>query len=85
MAAKFPGANVAVVMPSRVEGCFACFDHFLGRTTASGEPLGYGARVRPTRPGPAFVNFGQVVRYLCQAGFAPIAVLACSGIRLAKM
>jgi len=44
MAAKFPGANVAVVMPSRVEGCFACFDHFLGRTTASGEPLGYGAR-----------------------------------------
>ncbi len=47
MAAKFPGANVAVLMPSRVEGCFACFDHFLGRTTASGEPLGYGGRVRP--------------------------------------
>ncbi len=45
MAAKFPGTSVAVVMPSRLEGCFACFDHFLGRTTASGEPLGYGGAV----------------------------------------
>ena len=37
----FPGAAVAVVMPSRLEGGCACFDHFLHRTTATGEPLGY--------------------------------------------
>lgn len=43
MADKWPTCNVAVIMPSRVEGCFACFDHFLGRTTASGEPLGFAA------------------------------------------
>ncbi|KAA6420228.1 MAG: hypothetical protein FRX49_09891 [Trebouxia sp. A1-2] len=29
------------VMPSRLEGSFACFDHFLNRITRSGEPLGY--------------------------------------------
>lgn len=29
------------VMPSRLEGSFACFDHFLNRVTRSGEPLGY--------------------------------------------
>lgn len=45
MAAKFPGANVAVVMPSRLEACFACFDHFLGRVTATGEPLGHDGQV----------------------------------------
>ena len=45
MADKFPGANVAVVMPSRLEACFACFDHFCGRLTASGEPLGYHGQV----------------------------------------
>ena len=37
----FPAAAVAVVMPSRLEGGCACFDHFLHRTTATGEPLGY--------------------------------------------
>ena len=37
----FRGAAVAVVMPSRLEGGCACFDHFLHRTTATGEPLGY--------------------------------------------
>lgn len=46
MAAKFPGANVAVVMPSRLEASFACFDHFLGRVTASGEPIGHNGQVR---------------------------------------
>jgi len=46
MAAKFPGANVAVVMPSRLEAGFACFDHFLGRVTASGEPIGHIGQVR---------------------------------------
>lgn len=50
MAAKWPACNVAVVMPSRVEGCFACFDHFLGRTTASGEPLGFAAGVTLISP-----------------------------------
>lgn len=45
MAAKFLGANVAVVMPSRLEACFACFDHFLGRVTATGEPLGHAGQV----------------------------------------
>ena len=37
----FGGSAVAVVMPSRLEGGCACFDHFLHRTTATGEPLGY--------------------------------------------
>ena len=40
-----PGAAVIQVAPSRHEAGFACFDHFLGATTRSGEPLGYGARV----------------------------------------
>lgn len=36
--------------PSRYEACFACFDHFLNRTTRSGEPLGYqGATFRATQ------------------------------------
>jgi hypothetical protein len=39
--AAFRGSAVAVVMPSRLEGGCACFDHFLHRTTATGEPLGY--------------------------------------------
>lgn len=46
MAAKFPGASVAVVMPSRLEASFACFDHFLGRITDSGEPLGHDGQVQ---------------------------------------
>lgn len=45
MAAKFPGAHVAVVMPSRLEASFSCFNHFLGRMTASGEPLGHDGQV----------------------------------------
>ena len=45
MAAKFLGAHVAVVMPSRLEASFSCFDHFLGRMTASGEPLGHDGQV----------------------------------------
>lgn len=28
-------------MPSRLEGSYACFDHFLEKVTRSGEPLGY--------------------------------------------
>lgn len=43
MADKWPACNVAVIMPSRLEGCYACYDHFLGQTTASGEPLGFSA------------------------------------------
>ena len=39
--AAFGGSTVAVVMPSRLEGGCACFDHFVHRTTATGEPLGY--------------------------------------------
>ena len=53
MAAKFPGASVAVVMPSRLEACFACFDHFLGRVTASGEPLGHDGQVQTEQKQPA--------------------------------
>jgi hypothetical protein len=40
-----PGATLVQVVPSRHEAGFACFDHFLGPATLSGEPLGYGARV----------------------------------------
>ena len=37
-------------MPSRLEGSFACFDHFLNRVTRSGEPLGYqGASLKVRR------------------------------------
>ncbi|DBA84983.1 TPA: hypothetical protein ACH3X2_005722 [Trebouxia sp. C0005] len=41
MASKFGGCSSVVVMPSRLEGSFACFDHFLNRITRSGEPLSY--------------------------------------------
>ncbi|KAK9817136.1 hypothetical protein WJX72_010060 [[Myrmecia] bisecta] len=41
MAKKFPGATIYVVMPSRLEAGCACFDHFLNKTTQTGEPLGY--------------------------------------------
>lgn len=41
MATKFGGCSSVVVMPSRLEGSFACFDHFLNKVTRSGEPLGY--------------------------------------------
>lgn len=41
MASKFAACSSVVVMPSRLEGSFACFDHFLNRVTRSGEPLGY--------------------------------------------
>ena len=34
---------LARVMPSRLEGSYACFDHFLEQVTRSGEPLGYPA------------------------------------------
>ena len=30
-------------MPSRLEGSYACFDHFLEQVTRTGEPLGYPA------------------------------------------
>ncbi|KAL3161050.1 hypothetical protein ABBQ38_009433 [Trebouxia sp. C0009 RCD-2024] len=30
-------------MPSRLEGSYACYDHFLEQVTRSGEPLGYPA------------------------------------------
>lgn len=43
MADKFRGSAVAVVVPSRYEGGCASYDHFLHRTTATGEPLGYAA------------------------------------------
>ncbi|GMH42426.1 hypothetical protein BSKO_10345 [Bryopsis sp. KO-2023] len=41
LAEKFPGSSVMVVVPSRLEAGFACFDHFLDKTTRCGEPLGY--------------------------------------------
>lgn len=34
---------LARVMPSRLEGSYACYDHFLEGFTRSGEPLGYPA------------------------------------------
>lgn len=34
---------LARVMPSRLEGSYACFDHFLEGFTRAGEPLGYPA------------------------------------------
>ena len=43
MAEKFSGSSVVVVIPSRYEGGYASYDHFLHRTTATGEPLGYTA------------------------------------------
>lgn len=44
LAHKFPDSSVLVVMPSRLEAGWACFDHFLHKTTESGEPLGYGEK-----------------------------------------
>jgi len=41
MASKWPGWDVLVVMPSRLEAGCSCFDHFLTKTTRTGEPLGY--------------------------------------------
>jgi hypothetical protein len=41
MAAKWPGRDILVVMPNRLEAGAACYDHFLNRTTRTGEPLGY--------------------------------------------
>lgn len=40
-------------MPSRLEGSYACFDHFLNVITRSGEPLGYqgtSMKVRMLQP-----------------------------------
>lgn len=43
LSAKFgPQSTVAVIAPSRVEGCFVCYDHFFDKLTLTGEPLGYG-------------------------------------------
>ena len=39
-----PRATLVLCSPNRHEAGFACFDHFLGPVTRSGEPLGYRAR-----------------------------------------
>eukprot|EP00884_Botryococcus_braunii_P001081 jgi/Botrbrau1/10974/Bobra.0383s0028.1 len=35
---KFQGSNVVVVLPSRTEGGFACYDHFVDGLSMAGEP-----------------------------------------------
>uniref|UniRef100_A0A061QW91 Uncharacterized protein n=1 Tax=Tetraselmis sp. GSL018 TaxID=582737 RepID=A0A061QW91_9CHLO len=44
MASKWPGAEILVVMPSRLEAGASCFDHFLTSTSLTGEPLEYARR-----------------------------------------
>lgn len=41
MGTKFPDSSVLVIFPSRLEAGFACYDHFLKKTTRTGEPLGH--------------------------------------------
>ncbi len=46
LASKFPSASALIaVSPSRIEGNYVCYDHFLPRLTRSGEPLGYDGRI----------------------------------------
>eukprot|EP00191_Tetraselmis_sp_GSL018_P022498 CAMPEP_0177627324 /NCGR_PEP_ID=MMETSP0419_2-20121207/31141_1 /TAXON_ID=582737 /ORGANISM="Tetraselmis sp., Strain GSL018" /LENGTH=124 /DNA_ID=CAMNT_0019128467 /DNA_START=319 /DNA_END=689 /DNA_ORIENTATION=+ len=44
MASKWPGAEILVVMPSRLEAGASCFDHFLTSTSLTGEPLEYAGQ-----------------------------------------
>lgn len=41
---KFPGFDVVVVSPARVEAGFVAYEHFLNKLTLTGEPLGYYGR-----------------------------------------
>ncbi|KAK9826567.1 hypothetical protein WJX74_003334 [Apatococcus lobatus] len=41
MADKFLDCTVMGILPSRMEAGSACYDHFLHKTTQTGEPLGY--------------------------------------------
>lgn len=66
MAEKFSGSSVAVVIPSRYEGGYASYDHFLHRTTASGEPLGYVAGSSA-----GFKAAAQLVSLLTSVGLWP--------------
>ena len=41
MARKFPGCDVVLVTPSRVEAGCVAYEHFFCKLTLTGEPLGY--------------------------------------------
>lgn len=66
MSEKWPHFDILVVMPSRLEAGAACFDHFLNRTTRTGEPLGY--QVWPASP-PGTLNCLRLLT--CLADFPP--------------
>lgn len=80
MASKWPACNVAVIMPSRVEGCYSCFDHFLGRTTASGEPLGFSAGVRLAHLHTCTLSISHLLCMRC--GVALCGTRSCDAVHL---
>lgn len=51
------------IVPSRQEACYACYDHFLGPCTISGEPFGY--------PGQLLKAWAQLGSLLQGAGALP--------------
>lgn len=78
---KFPNSSVLVVFPSRVEAGFACYDHFLKKTTRTGEPLGY------TGPGYKAIEqmcalSDEVLGYPVKGGFVNLAGFSKGGVVL---
>ena len=76
MARKFEGSSVAVVIPSRYEAGCASYDHFLHRTTATGEPLGYEAGGAA-----GYKAAAQLVSLLTSVGLWPDSCTSYSGQR----
>jgi hypothetical protein len=55
--------DIALVVPSRVEACCACYDHFFDKLTLTGEPVhGYGRSWKASN---------QLFSLLCDGGLLP--------------
>lgn len=61
LASKFgPEVDIALIVPSRFEACYACYDHFFDKLTLTGEPVhSYGRSWKAAN---------QLYSLLCDAG-----------------
>ncbi|KAK9803368.1 hypothetical protein WJX73_010043 [Symbiochloris irregularis] len=67
---RFPDCTIAVVVASRFEGGFACYDRFLNGTTLTGEPKGYN---------PSSYKASEQISSLLQAANIPFRACAQQG------
>ncbi len=71
------GATLLIIAANRHEAGFACYDHFLAKTTLSGEPLGYPARVPDGQDDGAVAAglpaLAQLASLLAAGGWPPVA------------